>query len=138
MTTRNITNYPPFILSLLSINCIMVLLTALNLIYVSPAQASTNLIGTNTNNPYPIPKVLVNPQSEFNDQAQTLYKSIQEMAVQLFTNLEDPDPVLGELADGVAVSSFVDLKKLTRTSSFGRYLAEQLMTEFQQHGFSVV
>ncbi len=64
--------------------------------------------------------------------------SIKEMAIQLFINLEEPDPEIGELAEGIAVSTFVDLKKLTRTSSFGRYIAEQLMTEFQQHGYQVV
>lgn len=64
--------------------------------------------------------------------------AIQQMAAALFRHLGDPDPGLGDLADGLVVSSFVDLKKLTRTSSFGRYLAEQLMTEFQQRGYRVV
>ena len=122
----------PFIIVTVSI------LTALSFIILSPVYGSTTLVGPNTQHPYPIPKALVNPNVEFSNQADILYKSIQEMAIQLFLNLEDPDPVVGALADGVAVSSFVDLKKLTRTSSFGRYLAEQLMTEFQQHGFSVI
>lgn len=84
------------------------------------------------------PKALVNAETEYKNQAQQLYGSIQEMAFQLFQNLYDPDPDVGELADGVAVTSFVDLKKLTRTSSFGRYLAEQLTSEFQHQGFSVI
>lgn len=111
---------------------------ALSIILLPPAQGSTILHGPNTQNPYPIPKALVDPNIEYSNQAEDLYSSIQGMAIQLFQNLEDPDPVVGELADGIAFSSFVDLKKLTRTSSFGRYLSEQLMTEFQQHGFSVI
>ncbi len=71
-------------------------------------------------------------------EAEAFKAAIQQMAVTLFTNIGDPDPVAGSLGDGIAVSSFVDLKKLTRTSSFGRYLAEQLMTEFQQQGYRVV
>lgn len=70
-------------------------------------------------------------------QAEAFKSAIQQMALSLFSHLADPDPG-GDLADGIAVSSFVDLKKLTRTSSFGRYLAEQLMTEFQQQGYRVV
>nr|MBF0221861.1 hypothetical protein [Desulfobulbaceae bacterium] len=115
-----------------------VFLAALGIFFLSPAQGSTVLHGPNTQNPYPIPKALVDPNVEYSNQAEDLYSSIQGMAIQLFQNLEDPDPVVGELAEGVAFSTFVDLKKLTRTSSFGRYLAEQLMTEFQQHGFSVI
>ena len=42
------------------------------------------------------------------------------------------------LADGLIVCTFVDLKKLYRTSSFGRYLAEQLMNEFQSRNYTVV
>jgi len=63
---------------------------------------------------------------------------IKRMATTLFAHLGDPDPGAGDLADGIAVTSFVDLNNLTRTSSFGRYLAEQLMTEFQQEGFRVI
>jgi len=72
------------------------------------------------------------------NQAEAFKSAIQQMAISLFSHLADPDPGGGELADGIAVSSFVELKKLTRTSSFGRYLAEQLMTEFQQQGYRVV
>lgn len=84
-----------------------------------------------------IPKALTDPQKEYKNQASDLHSIIQEMAVKLFTNLEEPDPEAGILADGVTVSTFVDLKKLNKTSSFGRYIAEQLMTEFQQHGYLV-
>ncbi|MDA8418664.1 MAG: FlgO family outer membrane protein [Desulfobacteraceae bacterium] len=65
--------------------------------------------------------------------------SIRQMAGALFAHLGgDADPNQGDLADGIVVSSFVDLRQLTRTSSFGRYLAEQLMGEFQQRGYRVV
>lgn len=72
------------------------------------------------------------------NQAEAFSAAIKQMAMNLFANLGDPDPGAGDLADGIAVSSFVELKKLTRTSSFGRYLAEQLMSEFQQQGYRVV
>lgn len=63
---------------------------------------------------------------------------IQHMATILFDHLGDPEPEGGALAEGIAVASFVDLNNLTRTSSFGRYLSEQLMTEFQQEGYRVI
>lgn len=72
------------------------------------------------------------------NQAEAFESAIQQMAITLFANLHDPNPNAGDLADGIVVSSFVELKKLTRTSSFGRYLAEQLMTEFQQQGYRVI
>jgi len=62
---------------------------------------------------------------------------IDELARQLVAHLPDRDPDFGPLREGLAVCSFVELKKLTRTSSLGRYLSEQLMTEFQQHGITV-
>jgi TolB-like protein len=71
-------------------------------------------------------------------QAEEFQDALKQLAAQLFANLEDPDPQSGLLADGIAFTVFSDLKKLTRTSSFGRYLSEQLMTEFQQQGFLVV
>ncbi len=77
-------------------------------------------------------------KDKFAGQALEFDKNIHQMARQLFTNLQEPDPEVGDLMDGIAMGSFVDLKKLSRTSSFGRYLAEQLMTEFQQRGYKVV
>ncbi len=59
------------------------------------------------------------------------------MADRLYTHLEDRDPQVGVLADGLVVCTFVDNNKLSRTSSFGRYLAGQLMSEFQQRSFTV-
>lgn len=72
------------------------------------------------------------------DEAAELQEQIQAMAQELFSNLEDADPEVGVLADGLIVCSFVDLKKLYRTSSFGRYLAEQLMGEMQRRKYRVV
>lgn len=71
-------------------------------------------------------------------QAKGFQDLITGMAEELFRNLEDPDPEVGELADGVLVCTFVDLKKLYRTSSFGRYLAEQMMTEMQHRRYTVI
>lgn len=71
-------------------------------------------------------------------EAEALHGKIKIMADELFRNLADADPENGDLANGVFVCTFVDLKKLTRTSSLGRYLAEQMMTEMQQRGFPVL
>jgi len=68
----------------------------------------------------------------------TFQATLKQIAEQLFANLDDDDPQTGLLADGLAFTVFADLKKLNRTSSFGRYLSEQLMGEFQQHGFPVI
>lgn len=70
-------------------------------------------------------------------QADKLQAGIKEIAQQLFNHLSEQDPEVGDLADGLAFTVFTDLKKLSRTSSFGRYLSEQLMTEFQQRGYQV-
>ncbi len=72
------------------------------------------------------------------NQAKSLEHDIHKMAKILFANLKEPDPEIGDLGDGITMSSFVELKKLSRTSSLGRYLAEQLMTEFQHHGYKVI
>lgn len=72
------------------------------------------------------------------DQDSALTMLISEMAARLSANLDDSEPLGGDLADGLIVCTFVDINKLSRTSSFGRYLAGQLMTEFQQRKFSVI
>ena len=69
-------------------------------------------------------------------EAAALRTEIQGLANELFRNLGDPEN--GGLEQGVLVCTFVELKKLTRTSSFGRYVAEQLMSEMQQHHYEVV
>lgn len=72
------------------------------------------------------------------NEAANLHGQVQELAAGLFASLHDADPENGDLAGGLIVCTFVDLKKLTRTSSLGRYVAEQLMGELQQQGYSVV
>jgi TolB-like protein len=71
-------------------------------------------------------------------EAAALRTEIQGLAKELFGNLADADPENGDLGRGVLVCTFVELKKLTRTSSLGRYVAEQLMNEMQQHHYEVV
>lgn len=63
---------------------------------------------------------------------------IKTLAEALFRELADPDPENGDLAGGVVVCTFVDLKRLTRTSSLGRHVAEQLMREVRQRHYPVV
>lgn len=77
-------------------------------------------------------------ESEMGSQAHELQKRVQSMAKELFNNLEEPDPQVGDLADGLLVCTFVDINKLYKTSSFGRYLAGQLMNEFQRFAYPVI
>jgi len=65
-------------------------------------------------------------------------REVGGLAADLIANLAMPDPDEGDLADGILVTSFVDLKRLYRTSSFGRYLGEQIMGEMQRHGYRVM
>lgn len=78
------------------------------------------------------------PQPARHQDAVGLVLSVEAMAAELLTNMDDPDPDSGAMAGGLVVTTFVEGKKLHRTSSFGRYLAEQLMNEFQRHAFTVV
>lgn len=71
------------------------------------------------------------------NEAAALRSEIQELARELVSNLAEADPENGELDKGVLVCTFVELKKLSRTSSLGRYVAEQLMNELQQHHYEV-
>ncbi len=71
-------------------------------------------------------------------EATGLVLSIEAMAAELLTNMDDPDPDSGDMANGLVVTTFVESSRLHRTSSFGRYLTEQLMNEFQRHAFTVV
>jgi TolB-like protein len=70
--------------------------------------------------------------------ATALDANIADLTSQLLRHLGEPDPHFGQLNDGIVVCTFVELKKLTRTSSLGRFLAEQLQNKFAQHGFSVI
>lgn len=117
-----ISNWPVLVLSLL--------LTSLLFCIMSPvARGDSAEQATETEKQTPLPPP---------NQGEAFALAVKQMALTLFSHIGDPDPEGGTLADGIAVSSFVDLKKLTRTSSFGRYLAEQLMTEFQQQGYRVL
>jgi TolB-like protein len=69
-------------------------------------------------------------------EAAALRTEIQGLANELFRYLGDPEN--GGLEQGVLVCTFVELKKLTRTSSFGRDVAEQLMSGMQQRHYEVV
>ncbi len=81
----------------------------------------------------PAPTPAPPPPPEVNE-ALLLARQINLLGAELFAGLEEWE----ELQGGVVVLSFVDQKKLTRTSSFGRYLAEQLMVELQQQRVPVV
>ncbi|MDF1613973.1 FlgO family outer membrane protein [Desulfurivibrio dismutans] len=72
------------------------------------------------------------------DETSRLYHHVASLSEQLFASLAEPDIEFGELRGGVIVLSFVDQRKLTRTTSFGRYLAEQLMNNLQQRRVPVV
>lgn len=71
-------------------------------------------------------------------EAEILRGVIHNLAGDLFRNLANADPENGDLGNGLMVCTFVELKKLSRSSSFGRYLAEQLMSEMQQRRYEVV
>jgi TolB-like protein len=70
-------------------------------------------------------------------EAEELRLKVHALAEELFMTIADSDPETSILADGLLVSTFVDLNNLYRTSSFGRYVAEQLMNEFQRYSFPV-
>jgi len=71
-------------------------------------------------------------------EAYELRLKIESMAEDLVMTLEDPDPQNGILADGLVVCTFVDINNLYRTSSFGRYVAGQLMNELQRYSYQVI
>lgn len=118
----------------------LILITGLILFTVSilPQRAwSFSLFPPKKTAPAPT-VVLKTPADKYAHQAQEFDQEIKKIARTLFANLAEPDAVVGDLGDGVVMSSFVDLKKLSRTSSFGRYIAERMMTEFQHQGYNVV
>lgn len=71
-------------------------------------------------------------------EAVALHREIQGLADELFRNLGDAEAENSDLSKSILVCTFVELKKLTRTSSLGRYVAEQLMNEMQQRHYEVV
>lgn len=84
------------------------------------------------------PVALQQPKARPHAEATGLVLSVEAMAAELLTNLDDGDPFSGDLSGGMVVTTFVETSKLTRTSSFGRYLSEQLMNEFQRRSYPVV
>lgn len=70
--------------------------------------------------------------------AAVLVQGVRQMTAELIRSLAEPDPQQGDLAEGMVVCSFTDLAKLSRTSSMGRLLAEQLMGEFAAKRYTVV
>ena len=67
-----------------------------------------------------------------------LLSAIDDIANQLSENLQNIGPGQELLDNGLVICSFVELKKLARTSSFGRYLADGLINAFQQRQYRVV
>lgn len=78
------------------------------------------------------------PGAPLLEEEQALHREIGILAEELSRGLADPDPETGDLAEGIVVATFVDLKKLYRTSSLGRYVAEQLLTEMGQRRYDVI
>ena len=74
------------------------------------------------------------PKTEAHD----LIERVRMLAEELYENLEDSDPLMGGLSDGLLVCTFVEINKLYRTSSFGRYVAGQLLNEFQRYDYPVI
>lgn len=86
--------------------------------------------------PAPLPPPAA-PQVQVNE-ALALARQISLIGDELFAGLKELNEEYGGLGEGVIVLSFVDQKQLTRTTSFGRYLAEQLMNELQRQQVPVV
>jgi TolB-like protein len=88
----------------------------------------------------PRPAAMTTPAASLapHQEATGLVLSIEAMAAELLANMDDADPASGDMANGLVVTTFVESSTLHRTSSFGRYLSEQLMNEFQRHAFTVV
>lgn len=72
------------------------------------------------------------------DEAVALFRQIARVNTELLATLDEPDLKFSRLRGGLIVVSFVEQQELSRTSSFGRYLAEQLMNEMQRHRVPVV
>ena len=68
------------------------------------------------------------------DQGEALRLRVQGMAHQLLEHAREA--VADEYV--LTVSTFVNLKQLYRTSSLGRYLSEQMITELQQAGLDIL
>ncbi|MFC1524723.1 FlgO family outer membrane protein [Thermodesulfobacteriota bacterium] len=64
----------------------------------------------------------------------SLTVSIKELARQIFNHAEE------DISEDytVVITTFVNLDELYKTSSLGRFISEQLMSEFQQSGVEVI
>lgn len=87
---------------------------------------------------WPEPQHVVEERAPETGDSDVLVRAIDELANQLVENLQGVEPGQDLLDDGLAICSFVELKKLARTSSFGRYLADGLINAFQQRQYRVV
>ncbi|MFH1217624.1 MAG: FlgO family outer membrane protein [Pseudomonadota bacterium] len=93
---------------------------------------------TNNPPPYQKPEHRLDQGGQSSGEAGELKRMLEGLAEELLVNLEDDDPLGGGIADGLLVCTFVDINKLYRTSSFGRYVAVQLMNEFQRNFYPVI
>lgn len=84
------------------------------------------------------PLVRVRIPGDYSTAGEKISRQARAIAADLVSNLSRDCPGYGCLADGIVVTSFVELKNLSRTSSFGRYLGEELMGEMQRLGYRVV
>jgi len=91
---------------------------------------TNNLIAEDFESEWPVDTV---PMMKL-DEASFLNTGLHNIAVQLMKNYGQYErPV-----EPIAVTTFVDLNYLYRTSPFGRFVAEQLMGELQRAGFNLM
>ncbi|OKY73620.1 MAG: hypothetical protein BM485_17525 [Desulfobulbaceae bacterium DB1] len=88
--------------------------------------------------PYQKPANILEPGAASSGEAGEMKRMLEGLAKELIVNLGDDDPLGAGVADGLLVCTFVDINKLYRTSSFGRYVAVQLMNEFQRNFYPVI
>lgn len=80
----------------------------------------------------------VEPRAVPGGPVEGLEEKISELATGLTVNLAAADSARSLLDGGLIVCTFVELGNLSRSSSFGRYLADRLMNSFQQAEYRVV
>lgn len=117
------------------------LVYALMVLYVAflPGPVPAHEGGYDSPPSYQKPTGVPTPDVAAAGEGAELKRRLAELAEELHANLvEDDDPVDGVLADGLLVCTFVDINKLSRTSALGRYVAVQLMNEFQRRFFPVI
>lgn len=84
--------------------------------------------------PEPKPRQVIIPDNT----GELLNHYIGRLASDLTTGLEQGEPGRTPIRDGLLICTFTELRRLNRTSSLGRYLAEELMHAFQSRSFTVV